>query len=112
MYKKKYIVYLIANYYNNKTYLGITDNLEKKIIEHNTPKINKVPYTKKYKENGIWVCCLKISNLLKYEAYTIERMAKNKRLGDKNLNFIQKRLNSILDIIKKYTDAKTEVFIK
>ena len=111
MYKSKYIVYLLVNYNNNRTYLGITDNLEKKIKEHNNHSINRIPYTKKYKENGVWECCLKISNLLKHEAFSIERTVKNKRIGNKNTHFLEKRLNSILPIIKEYTDTEIEFFI-
>ena len=111
MYENKYIVYLLVNYSNQRTYLGVTENLEKKIREHNNYKINKIPYTKKYKEKGIWICCLKIANLFRYEALSIERLVKNKRMGNKDTYFLKKRLNSILPTIRNYKNAKIEVFI-
>ena len=103
-----FIVYLLENNINHRTYLGITDNLHKTSLLHN--KGQGSHYTKKYKNNGVWNYYLTISNLKKYQALNIERSVKNKKLGYKKLSNVEKRLNALLIAITDYPACKINYY--
>ena len=107
--EKDYTVYLLSNTCNiNRTYLGITNNLSKTLMEHNGnsgKKKSSPKYTKFHKNNGEWVCSLEIKNLTKSEALDIERKVKCKRRGDNSQSAIEKRLNIIKPILKYYPNC-------
>ena len=48
---KKYYVYLLANYTNRVLYVGVTNNLERRIHQHKTNSIDG--FTKKYQVNKL-----------------------------------------------------------
>ncbi|MCX6786025.1 MAG: GIY-YIG nuclease family protein [Candidatus Komeilibacteria bacterium] len=50
--KKEYIVYLMMNNRNSVIYTGITNNLDKRVIEHQQ-KINPQSFTAKYNVNKL-----------------------------------------------------------
>ena len=106
MYDKNYFVYLLYNTHNERTYLGITDNPKKSIKQHNGEIKGGARYTLSYKENGLWKYYLLISNLTKNQAFSIERIAKNRRTIGKTA--IDKRLNILLPILEEYSDIKLE----
>ena len=99
---KSYIVYLLKNTSNNRTYLGITNNSKRRLRQHNGELKGGARYTKSFKGCGEWQYHLKINNLNKCEALSIERTAKNKRKGSKGDSPIRKRLNVLLPILDKY----------
>ncbi len=49
-----YYIYLLYNTANNKTYIGITNNRERRIRQHNGDLSGGARYTKNNKENGEW----------------------------------------------------------
>ena len=103
---KCFFVYLLYNTSNNRTYLGITNNLNRRLRQHNGEISGGARYTKSFKGNGEWKYFLNISNLTKSEALSIERTAKNKRKGAKGVSPTQKRLNVLNEIIGFYKDCK------
>ena len=107
---KTYIVYLLINTSNNYTYLGITNNSTKRLRQHNGEIKGGAKYTHSFKGDGIWVYYLKIKNLTKIEALSIERTAKNKRKKAIGKNPIDKRLNVLLPILEQYPHSICEYF--
>ena len=106
MYDKNYIVYLLKNTCNNRTYLGITNHSTKRIRQqHNGIIKGGAKYTKRYKGTGEWIYHLKISNLTKSQALSIERSVKNKRKGSKGTKPIDKRLNVLLPLLTGYPEV-------
>jgi len=99
---KTYIVYLLINTSNNYTYLGITNNSKKRLRQHNGEIKGGAKYTHSFKGDGQWIYYLKIKNLTKSEALSIERTAKNKRKKGKGKTPIDKRLNVLLPILEQY----------
>ena len=106
MNSKEYLVYLLKNTKNNRTYLGITNNSLRRLRQHNGELKGGAKYTHSFKGEGQWEYCYKIENLTKRDALSIERTAKNKRKGAKGTNPVQKRLNVLLPLLKKYPDCK------
>lgn len=103
---RNYFVYLLYNTLNNRTYLGVTNNLNRRIRQHNGEISGGARYTKNFKGDGKWEYFLNISNLTKSEALSIERTAKNKRKGVDGITPTQKRLNVLNEIINEYKDGK------
>ena len=59
---KSYIVYLLKNTSNNRTYLGITNNSKRRLRQHNGELKGGARYTKSFKGCGEWQYHLKINN--------------------------------------------------
>lgn len=106
-----YIVYLLINTNNNYTYLGITNNSIRRLRQHNGEIKGGAKYTNSFKGNGEWIYYLKIKNLTKSEALSIERIAKNKQKKAIGNNPLDKRLNVLLPILDKYPKCVCEYFI-
>ena len=106
---KNYIVYLLVNTLNNYTYLGITNNSVRRLKQHNSILSGGAKYTKMKKGNGEWVYYLKIKNLTKSEALSIERTAKNLRKKAKGNTPIEKRLDVLLPLLEKYNESELEL---
>lgn len=103
---KSYFVYLLNNTSNNRTYLGITNNLKRRLRQHNGEISGGAKYTSNFKGTGEWQYFLNISNLSKSEALSIERTAKNRRKGAKGITPTQKRVNILNEIIPLYSECK------
>lgn len=100
---KTYYVYLLQNISNNRTYLGVTNNLKKCIRQHNGILRGGARYTRAF--NGCWEYYLTIGNLTKCEALSIERTAGNKRRGSAGISPAEKRRNVLREIVPDYNDA-------
>jgi predicted GIY-YIG superfamily endonuclease len=107
-----YIVYLLVNTSNNNnyTYLGITNNSKRRLRQHNGIIKGGAKYTNAFKGDGEWIYYLKIKNLTKSEALSIERTAKNKRKNATGIKPIDKRLDVLLPILDKYPNSICEYF--
>jgi putative endonuclease len=100
-----YIVYLLKNTENKYTYLGITNNSERRIRQHNNIIKGGAKYTHAKKGDGEWIYHLKINNLTKSEALSMERTAKNLRKKAKGKTPLDRRLDVLLPLVDKYEDA-------
>jgi len=50
-----YIIYLLYNNSNNNTYVGITNNQERRLRQHNGELVGGAKYTKAKKGDGTWL---------------------------------------------------------
>ncbi|MDP2684998.1 MAG: GIY-YIG nuclease family protein [bacterium] len=95
MYGKYYYVYIMSNKYNTVYYVGITNTLERRAIEHKW-KINKNSFTAKYN----------INKLLYFEDYgnPVDAIAREKQLKgwrrEKKLNLIKKENVELKDLFE------------
>ena len=105
-----YCVYLLINTLNNYTYLGITNNIEKRLRQHNGIISGGAKYTKSFKQDGEWKYYLVIPNLSKSLALLLERSIKNRRFKSKGKTSLDKRLYCINETIKNYKDLKYNIF--
>lgn len=105
-----FIVYLLKNTHTKYTYLGVTNNSSRRIRQHNGEIKGGAKYTKAKKKNGIWKYHIKISNLTKSEAYSLERTAKNLRKRGKGKTPLEKRLSILLPLTKKYPHCEINYF--
>ena len=94
-----YIVYLLINSCNSKTYVGITNNFKRRIRQHNNEIKGGARYTKCFKGNGEWTLYLYIPNLSKSIALSIERKIKHMRHKSIGKTPLIKRINSIEKVL-------------
>lgn len=109
MYEKDYVVYLLTNTCNNRTYLGVTNNINRRLRQHNGEIKGGAKYTHSFKGTGCWQYYLQIHNVNKSQALSIERIAKNRRALGKNA--VDRRLKVLLPILEKYPDTELVYFL-
>jgi len=98
----EYILYLIINSDNNCTYVGITNDPEKRLRKHNGELVGGAKYTKMKKGTGIWKYYGFILDLEKIESLIIEKKI---HVHSKKMNGnspLEKRLNCIHNVLKDY----------
>ena len=109
---KSYIVYLLINTTNNHTYLGITNNPERRLRQHNGYIKGGAKYTQAFKGDGEWKYYLHIINLTKVESLSLERKVKNKRKKSKGKTSLEKRLNVIFPTLEEFPESEIRMFDK
>ena len=100
-----YNLYLLENSTSSRTYLGITNNLERRIRQHNRELVGGAKYTTAFKGDGEWKYHLYISNLTKSESLSIERSVKNTKKGLKGTP-IERRIQAINKYLHKFPNSQ------
>lgn len=106
----QYIVYLLTNTHSNRTYLGITNNSERRIRQHNGHIKGGAKYTHSFKGDGYWNYKLHITNLSKSEALSIERTIKNKRNQFRGKDGLSKKIDSLSQMSTQYEHSQVILF--
>lgn len=101
-----FIVYLLFNTHSKYTYLGVTNNSEKRIRQHNGEIKGGAKYTKSRKKNGTWKYYMKISNLTKSESYSLESTVKKTKIKGIGKTPLEKRKNLLLIFAEKYPNCE------
>ena len=100
-----YCVYLLVHNLSNKTYIGCTNNKERRIRQHNGELVGGAKYTTMNKGDGIWSYYGYIDNLDRHTALSIEKKIQIrsrrscKKVGGSNP--LERRLNAIEQIINE-----------
>ncbi len=96
-----YVVYVLINTSNNKTYVGITNNTVRRLRQHNGELVGGAKYTTNNKELGEWVFYGFIRNLEKRPSLSLEKriQLKSRKLSGKP---IERRLKAIKIILDDY----------
>lgn len=110
--ERTYIVYLLINTINNYTYIGITNNSEKRLRQHNGIIKGGAKYTHSFKGLGKWEYYLHVVNLTKSESLSLERKIKNKRKKSYGRTPLDKRLNVLIPTVKDFPESKIIFFDK
>ncbi len=108
-----YNIYLLFNTFNNKTYVGITNNLNKRIRQHNGEIVGGAKYTTSNKENGEWkyygIIKSKENIIEKNRALSIEKKIKIRSKKSKGTP-IERRMKAINSIIEENNDVEFIIF--
>mgnify|MGYP000961088021 FL=1 len=101
MINNNYCVYLLVNTNNNKTYIGITNNINKRIKQHNNILSGGAKYTTMNIDNSKWIYYGFIHNLKKNISLHLEKKIKN--ISKKNSGSpLERRINAINYSINLY----------
>lgn len=106
----EYIVYLLTNTMNNRTYLGITNSPNRRIRQHNGDIKGGAKYTHSFKGDGYWNYKLHITNLSKSEALSIERTIKNKRNQFRGKDGLSKKIEALSQMSAQYEHSQVIFF--
>ena len=68
-----YSVYLLKHTTQNKTYVGSTNNLARRIRQHNGELVGGAKYTTANKKDGLWIIHGTINELDRHTALSIEK---------------------------------------
>ena len=96
-------LYIIEN--KGYTYVGVSPDPVRRLRQHNGEIKGGAKYTHAKKGDGEWIYHLKINNLTKSDALSMERTAKNLRKKAKGKTPLDKRLDVLLPLVDKYQDA-------
>lgn len=100
--ENNYLVYLLVNSSNNCTYIGSTNNFQRRLRQHNGELVGGAKYTKAMKKEGEWVCYGKISNLNKHLALSIEKKIQKRTRKSSGKNPLDRRINCINKLLEEY----------
>ena len=103
----KYSLYLLINSCNNRTYIGITTNIKRRIKQHNGLIKGGAKYTRNFKGYGQWKYYLFISGYTKSECLSFEKNIKNFKRNTKS-SALENRINIINELYKQYPHGKIE----
>jgi predicted GIY-YIG superfamily endonuclease len=103
--RNNYTVYVLTNTKNNCTYVGITNNLIRRIRQHNGELVGGAKYTTAKKGIGLWEYFGFILHLDKRLALSIEKTIQIRTKKARGSSPIQKRLNSIISILEEYPNV-------
>jgi hypothetical protein len=101
MEENNYLIYLLKNTINNCTYVGITNNLKRRIRQHNGELVGGAKYTKNKKQDGEWIVYGTINGLGKRQALSLEKKIQIRSRKTKGPNPIERRLNCIAKLLEE-----------
>ena len=102
------MVYVLINTSHNRTYVGITNNPNRRIRQHNGDLVGGAKYTTSNKGIGQWLFYGFIKNLEKRQSLSIEKKIKIKSKKLKG-SPIEKRKKAIELILLDYDNLKFEI---
>ena len=101
-----YNLYILKHTKHNKTYCGITNNLKRRIRQHNCEIKGGARYTSNNLSDGQWYYYIIVENLDKSSALSIERKMHNK--NGKGKTPIEKRINRLIELNIEYKIIENE----
>jgi predicted GIY-YIG superfamily endonuclease len=102
--KDNYIIYLIINNINKKTYVGITNHPERRIKQHNGYLSGGAKYTTMNKGTGEWIYYGFILGVEKRMALSLEKKIHIHSRKTKGKTALERRINCIQDLLKDYSN--------
>ncbi len=96
-----YLVYVLNNTVNTCTYVGITNNLTRRLRQHNGELVGGAKYTTNRKQNGEWKVFGTIYGLEKRQALSLEKKIQIRSRKTKGITPIDRRLNCIAKLLEE-----------
>ena len=101
-----YCVYLLVHTQHSKTYVGMTNHLDRRIRQHNGEIQGGAKYTTRNKESGEWKIYGTIPQLNKQQALHLEKRiqirSRTKQMRKFSSKPFERRLEAIRQILEEY----------
>ena len=96
---KSYRIYLLIHSSSNLTYIGITNNFNRRLRQYNCELKGGAKYTTNNKKDGNWLCYGCIYNVSKRKALSLEKKIKirSRKMNGTPLEKRLKAINILLD---------------
>ena len=101
MTENNYLIYLLINTVNSCTYIGMTNNINRRIRQHNGELVGGAKYTKNKKNEGEWLIYGTINGLEKRQALSLEKKIQIRSRKTKGLTPLDRRLNCIAKLLEE-----------
>jgi predicted GIY-YIG superfamily endonuclease len=113
MLNPNYVIYLLVNTVNNCTYIGITNNSDRRLRQHNGELVGGAKYTHAKKGNGEWkfygwVKGIGENILIKNRSLSLEKKIKIRSRKCKGLP-LEKRITAINNILEENLDLEFQL---
>ena len=96
-----YILYVLAHTQHQKTYVGITNNPQRRLRQHNQELVGGARYTTSFKGDGEWYYYAKVHGLDKSTALSHERKMHSRRYIQGKTP-IERRINKLNKLNLQY----------
>ena len=106
-----YRIYLLKNSFSNYTYIGVTNNFQRRIRQHNGDLVGGAKYTKSNKGEGIWEYYGWINNVDKHTALSLEKKIQIRSRKVSGKTPIERRLKAIEQILRDYNELYSQNLI-
>lgn len=103
MSEDNWTLYLLENTSNNKTYVGVTTDINRRIKQHNGELSGGAKYTKANRGDGEWIVRAKVTELSSSSAHSYENKIKNTKNYNKKITPIERRLIIMTNLLGKDT---------
>lgn len=101
MEENNYLVYLLKHTKHNCTYVGITNNLNRRIRQHNGELVGGAKYTTNKKQDGEWIVYGTINGLEKRQSLSLEKKIQIRSRKTKGSTPLDRRLNCIAKLLEE-----------
>ena len=98
--KRSFCVYLLVNDKNKCTYIGMTNNMTRRLRQHNGEIVGGARYTSLKRGEGSWYYYGYVMNLSKSMALSIEKKIQKRTRKTKGSSPLDRRLNCIEQLLR------------
>jgi predicted GIY-YIG superfamily endonuclease len=98
--KRSFCVYLLVNDKNKCTYIGMTNNMARRLRQHNGEIVGGARYTTLKRGEGSWYYYGYVMNLSKSMALSIEKKIQKRTRRTKGSSPLDRRLNCIEQLLR------------
>jgi predicted GIY-YIG superfamily endonuclease/uncharacterized protein YoxC len=98
--KRSFCVYLLVNDKNKCTYIGMTNNMTRRLRQHNGEIVGGARYTTLKRGEGSWYYYGYVMNLSKSMALSIEKKIQKRTRKTKGSSPLDRRLNCIEQLLR------------
>lgn len=98
-----YSVYLLVNTSNNCTYIGSTNNLIRRLRQHNGELVGGARYTTAKRMNGMWQVHGVIERLERRQALSIEKRIQLRSKKSSGKTPLLRRLRAIENVLQEFS---------
>mmetsp|Transcript_25984 Transcript_25984/g.36836 ORF Transcript_25984/g.36836 Transcript_25984/m.36836 type:complete len:111 (+) Transcript_25984:166-498(+) len=100
--QKTFCLYLLRHSQTSKTYVGVTNNLQRRLRQHNGEISGGAKYTRAFRGTGHWKIVMAVSALSRSQALSAEIHVKRHRYRQSETDRISQKRALMLQLAHKF----------